>query len=147
MKSVGVIGLGIMGSSMSANLVKARFDVWGYDVLPARRLKEVVGPDDVGLQHGLPVRLDRLPAQMDDAVDALTDRLAGREVGKVGSCHLLAGTGRLERRPVGQAQDRVDALHILAQTPPDGAGSAGDQNALHDLALLPRGSVDAGPEA
>jgi 3-hydroxyisobutyrate dehydrogenase-like beta-hydroxyacid dehydrogenase len=35
--AVGVIGLGIMGSAMSANLVKARFDVCGYDVLPARR--------------------------------------------------------------------------------------------------------------
>jgi 3-hydroxyisobutyrate dehydrogenase-like beta-hydroxyacid dehydrogenase len=37
MKAVGVIGLGIMGSAMSANLVKARFEVFGYDVLPARR--------------------------------------------------------------------------------------------------------------
>jgi 3-hydroxyisobutyrate dehydrogenase-like beta-hydroxyacid dehydrogenase len=32
-----MIGLGIMGSAMSANLAKARFDVCGYDVLPARR--------------------------------------------------------------------------------------------------------------
>ncbi len=37
MKSVGVIGLGIMGSAMSVNLVKARFEVCGYDLLPARR--------------------------------------------------------------------------------------------------------------
>jgi 3-hydroxyisobutyrate dehydrogenase-like beta-hydroxyacid dehydrogenase len=37
MKAVGVIGLGIMGSAMSGNLVKARFDVCGFDVLPARR--------------------------------------------------------------------------------------------------------------
>jgi 3-hydroxyisobutyrate dehydrogenase-like beta-hydroxyacid dehydrogenase len=35
--SVGVIGLGIMGSAMSANLVKAGFDVRGYDIVPARR--------------------------------------------------------------------------------------------------------------
>jgi len=34
---VGVIGLGIMGSAMSANLVKAGFEVQGYDVVPARR--------------------------------------------------------------------------------------------------------------
>jgi 3-hydroxyisobutyrate dehydrogenase-like beta-hydroxyacid dehydrogenase len=34
---VGVIGLGIMGSAMSANLVKAGFEVQGYDVGPARR--------------------------------------------------------------------------------------------------------------
>jgi 3-hydroxyisobutyrate dehydrogenase-like beta-hydroxyacid dehydrogenase len=36
-KSVGVIGLGIMGSAMSANLVRAGFRVHGYDVLPAQR--------------------------------------------------------------------------------------------------------------
>jgi 3-hydroxyisobutyrate dehydrogenase-like beta-hydroxyacid dehydrogenase len=37
MKTVGVIGLGIMGSAMSANLVKAGFTVHGYDVAPAQR--------------------------------------------------------------------------------------------------------------
>jgi putative dehydrogenase len=45
MKTVGVIGLGIMGSAMSANLVKAGFAVHGYDVAPAQRgaLKEAGG--------------------------------------------------------------------------------------------------------
>ena len=37
MKTVGVIGLGIMGSAMSANLAKAGFAVHGYDVVPAQR--------------------------------------------------------------------------------------------------------------
>lgn len=36
-KAVGMIGLGIMGSAMSGNLVKAAFKVLGYDVLPKRR--------------------------------------------------------------------------------------------------------------
>ena len=36
MKAVGVIGLGIMGSAMSANLVKAGFTVCGYDIVTAR---------------------------------------------------------------------------------------------------------------
>jgi 3-hydroxyisobutyrate dehydrogenase-like beta-hydroxyacid dehydrogenase len=36
-KRVGMIGLGIMGSAMSGNLVKAGFEVLGYDVVPARR--------------------------------------------------------------------------------------------------------------
>jgi 3-hydroxyisobutyrate dehydrogenase-like beta-hydroxyacid dehydrogenase len=42
---VGVIGLGIMGSAMSANLVKAGFEVHGYDIVAARRtaLKRVGG--------------------------------------------------------------------------------------------------------
>jgi putative dehydrogenase len=37
MKSVGVIGLGIMGSAMSANLAKNGFRVYGYDPLPKAR--------------------------------------------------------------------------------------------------------------
>jgi L-threonate 2-dehydrogenase len=38
---VGIIGLGIMGSAMSANLVGAGFSILGYDVL-ARRRSELV---------------------------------------------------------------------------------------------------------
>ncbi len=42
---VGVIGLGIMGSAMAANLVKAGFQVFGFDPVPAarRRLKNAGG--------------------------------------------------------------------------------------------------------
>jgi len=36
-KFVGMIGLGIMGSAMSGNLIRAGFKVMGYDVLPRRR--------------------------------------------------------------------------------------------------------------
>jgi L-threonate 2-dehydrogenase len=34
---IGVIGLGIMGSAMSANLIKAGFEVLGYDIVAPRR--------------------------------------------------------------------------------------------------------------
>ncbi len=33
-QKVGMIGLGIMGSAMSANLLKAGFQMVGYDILP-----------------------------------------------------------------------------------------------------------------
>src|SRR3984957_4439536 len=36
-KAIGMIGLGIMGSAMSGNLIRAGFKVLGYDVLPRRR--------------------------------------------------------------------------------------------------------------
>jgi L-threonate 2-dehydrogenase len=36
-QSVGMIGLGIMGSAMSANLMRAGFRVPGFDVVPRRR--------------------------------------------------------------------------------------------------------------
>lgn len=34
--TVGVIGLGFMGTAISANIVKENFSVWGYDVLKQR---------------------------------------------------------------------------------------------------------------
>ena len=37
LKPVGMIGLGIMGSAMAANLMKAGYPVIGYDVIAARR--------------------------------------------------------------------------------------------------------------
>ena len=44
-RAVGVIGLGIMGSAMAANLVRAGFRVAGYDVVPQarQRLKRAGG--------------------------------------------------------------------------------------------------------
>jgi 3-hydroxyisobutyrate dehydrogenase-like beta-hydroxyacid dehydrogenase len=36
-RSIALVGLGIMGSAMAANLARARFRVEGYDVVPARR--------------------------------------------------------------------------------------------------------------
>jgi len=34
---VGLVGLGLMGQAMSGNLVKAGFEVFGYDILPGQR--------------------------------------------------------------------------------------------------------------
>ena len=36
-KRVGMIGLGIMGTALSGNLLRAGFEVLGFDVVPARR--------------------------------------------------------------------------------------------------------------
>jgi L-threonate 2-dehydrogenase len=46
-----VIGLGIMGSAMAANLAKAGFRVHGYDILPARRvaLKKAGGKPEASI--------------------------------------------------------------------------------------------------
>src|SRR5690242_19725445 len=45
------------------------------DALPARRLEQVVTADDVGLQDLIPGAFDRIAAEMQDAVDAIADRL------------------------------------------------------------------------
>ena len=96
----------------------------------ARRLEQVVGADDVGGVDRLPVRLERIAAEMDDAVDA-GDRLAHRrEVGQLGGDDLLLRRGVGHRPPVRKAEPVVGA-----QERPDHAGDAarraGDENGLH----------------
>ncbi len=52
---VGVVGLGIMGSAMAANLARARFKVQGYDVAPRRGAVRSIADIDA------PVILTSLP--------------------------------------------------------------------------------------
>jgi L-threonate 2-dehydrogenase len=82
MKSaVGVIGLGIMGSAMSANLVKAGFAVSGYDVLPARRaaLRRLGGKpaSSIGAVKA-PVIITSLPSA--EALHAVARELKGKPI-------------------------------------------------------------------
>ncbi|HKC43251.1 MAG TPA: NAD(P)-binding domain-containing protein, partial [Burkholderiales bacterium] len=68
MKSViGVIGLGIMGSAMAANLVKGGFRVLGHDVLPkARRAFAraggVVARSNADVARRAPIVITSLPS-------------------------------------------------------------------------------------
>ena len=55
-ESVGMIGLGIMGSAMSANLIRAGFKVVGFDVLAPRR-------DALRKAGGTPVKTSKEVAQ------------------------------------------------------------------------------------
>jgi L-threonate 2-dehydrogenase len=67
MKDIGVIGLGIMGSAMAANLAKAGFTVHGFDVVPARHaeLKKVKGTphgSTAGVAQAAEVLITSLPS-------------------------------------------------------------------------------------
>ena len=106
------------------------------DALAPRGLEQVVAADDVGLQHRLPIGLDRLSTEMDDAIDAGAHRFAGGKIGEIGIHDLFARTRRVERRLVRQADDRVEATNVRPQPAPDAARGAGDQDTLHGCALL-----------
>ena len=76
---MGVIGLGIMGSAMSANLVKAGFDVRGYDIVAARRaaLKRAGGkpaPSLAGIRAE--ILMTSLPSAA--ALQSVAERLSGK---------------------------------------------------------------------
>ena len=78
-QAVGVIGLGIMGSAMSANLVKAGFDVRGYDIVASRRaaLKRAGGRPAASVSAlKAPVVITSLPSA--DALHAVAHQLKTR---------------------------------------------------------------------
>jgi len=76
---VGVIGLGIMGSAMSANLVKAGFDVRGYDIVAGRRaaLKRAGGKPAGSISAvKTEILVTSLPSAA--ALHAVCEKLSGR---------------------------------------------------------------------
>jgi L-threonate 2-dehydrogenase len=78
-RSIGVIGLGIMGSAMAANLAKAKFRVQGFDVVPARRaaLKRAGGqPVGAIADIDAPVVITSLPSA--DALHAVAGEIVSR---------------------------------------------------------------------
>src|SRR3989304_5139963 len=86
--NVGMIGLGIMGSAMSANLVKAGFEVLGFDPVAARRtaLKRAGGRParrgrDVAARS--PIIITSLPSA-DALASVSADIAAARRRGRTG---------------------------------------------------------------
>ena len=81
MKTIGVVGLGIMGSAMAANLAKAGFRVYGFDVLaPARNaLKKAGGlplASAARVAEQAPVLITSLPSA--EALHAVARELSER---------------------------------------------------------------------
>ena len=93
--TVGIIGLGIMGSAMSANLVKAGFYVLGFDPVSARRreLKRAGGRTaksgrDVAGRS--PIIITSMPS-----ADAIASRRPAR-----GCNRCRRASGAADRRPI-----------------------------------------------
>ena len=81
MKTIGVVGLGIMGSAMAANLAKAGFRVYGFDVLASARsaLKKAGGlplASAARVAEQAPVLITSLPSA--EALHAVARELSER---------------------------------------------------------------------
>jgi 3-hydroxyisobutyrate dehydrogenase-like beta-hydroxyacid dehydrogenase len=80
-KAVGVIGLGIMGSAMSANLVRAGFRTFGYDPVAAQR-KALTKAGGIACRSAAevaakaPIVITSLPSPQ--ALRAVVRQIAGR---------------------------------------------------------------------
>ena len=136
---IGIIGLGIMGSAISANLVKAGFAVTGYDIRPE------CGESLIG-QGGMEASCVREVAEAADvvitalpSVDALQDVVSGPE-------GLLSATGRdrivveISTFPIDAKKQAADLLSktgaVLLDCPLSGTGA---QAAAKDLVVYASG--------
>ena len=125
-QKVGMIGLGIMGSAMSANLLRAGFSVIGYDIIP-EKVKELVNKKGKGAASCKEVASDAdvivtsLPS-----VEALQDVVEGKN-GLIASAKkdlVVIETSTLTLDSKQAAYDELKAVNMeLLDCPVSGTGS------------------------
>src|SRR3954468_1483220 len=106
--AVGVIGLGIMGSAMSANLVKAGFEVFGYDPVAAARTRlRRAGGTPCESAAEVARRCGRIVLSLpsEKALDAVVDELLAADVRD----RILAETSTLPEIAKLRARDALAA--------------------------------------
>ena len=134
--SIGVIGLGIMGSAMSANLAKSGVETFGYDVLADRRsaLANAGGravESVAAAAAASPVLLTSLPSS--DALLSVANEIAGAEI--------LIETSTLPIAVKEQARDILAAKGVvMLDCPLSGTGA---QARTKDLAVYASGDKAA----
>ncbi len=138
--TVGLIGLGIMGSAYARNLLEGGVPVAGYDPLAAARdaLREAGGtplPSARAVAQRAEVLLLALPsaAVLAETAEALLPALTPR--------HLIAEMGTLPLKAKEAARDRVaEAGAVLLDCPVSGTGA---QAAAGDLVVFVSGDEAA----
>ena len=141
--NVGFVGLGIMGTALSANLAKAGFRVIGFDV-DASRIEVLTGngghgassAQDVAKHCDLVITSLPSPAALRDAVSGPKGLLAAKRRGLIVSeCSTLTLKDKLE------ARDALKAGGIaMLDSPLSGTGA---QAARKDLVVLSSGDKEA----
>jgi putative dehydrogenase len=137
---VGVVGLGIMGSAMSANLVRAGFSVRGYDVLARRRaeLKKAGGQPARSvrdLAREVPIVITSLPSAP-ALFEVSTELAAARHPGQV-----VIETSTLPIAVKDEARKLLAAQGVtLLDCPLSGTGA---QAKVKDLAVYASGPRSA----
>lgn len=139
-EAVGVLGLGIMGSAMSANLIKAGFRVSGYDPVAAarERLQQAGGTavsDAADAIRSTRFMVLSLPSEA-ALVEATGHIVAAGSPGLI-----VAETSTLPGHAKQTAHDALNAAGItLLDCPLSGTGA---QAVKRDLAVYASGDADA----
>jgi 3-hydroxyisobutyrate dehydrogenase-like beta-hydroxyacid dehydrogenase len=139
-KTVGVIGLGIMGGAFAKNLVAAGWRVVGYDIKSSARRAAaragVVLADNAGeVAEQAPTIITSLPsaAALEKTVDAIIDAGVPRRVVVEASTFALADKLAAERR-------LRAAGHVALDSPVSGTGA---QAKVKDLVVYASGDAAA----
>jgi len=141
-EKVGVIGLGIMGSAMSANLLKDGFSVIGYDVVP-ECVEALVKKGGTGVGSckevaaGSDVVITSLPS-----VDALQEVVSGKHniAEGAGDGLVVIETSTLPHDAKQEAHDLLEkAGVILLDCPLSGSGA---QAVVKDIVAYTSGSKE-----
>jgi 3-hydroxyisobutyrate dehydrogenase-like beta-hydroxyacid dehydrogenase len=137
MKTIGVIGLGIMGSAMAGNLAKAGFRVYGFDLLAAARseLKKAGGlplASAAQVAEQAPVLITSLPS-----AEAL--HTVARELSEKGAVVMETSTLPIEEKE--KARDTLAKKDVtLLDCPLSGTGA---QARAKDLVVYASGDKAA----
>lgn len=142
---VGVIGLGIMGSSIARNLIDAGFRVTGFDLDAARcadaaRDGATIAASAADVAASTEVLLSSLPS--DAALDATVDAvLAAADAGRIsaGLCWLELSTLSIDGKLRNQARLAAQGIELL-DCPISGTGA---QARTRDLVVYGSGSAAA----
>ena len=142
-RSVGVIGLGIMGSAISANLVRAGFETFGYDVLPARR-KALERAGGIATQSATQVVAHTSVALTSLPSVAALDRVAAElaRTGRRGGIVLETSTLPIEDKHRARAVLGAAGMTLL-DCPLSGTGAQAKTGDLSVYASGPRKAYDA----
>ncbi len=148
MKSVGVIGLGIMGSAMSANLVKARFRVQGFDVLaaPRKALKRAGGTPVASIADVIaPIVITSLPSA--EALHAVTREMATKciviETSTLPIAEKLEAKKTLERKSITLLDCPLSGTGAQAKTKDLSVYGSGDPAAFKKVIPVLKGFARA----
>jgi putative dehydrogenase len=137
---VGVIGLGIMGSAMSANLVKAGFEVFGFDPVAAARTRlKRAGGTPCNSAAEVVERCGRIVLSLpsEKALDAVCEELLAAGVRD----RILAETSTLPETAKLRARDALAAGKLLLLDCP--LSGTGAQAVNRDLAVYASGDAKA----
>src|SRR5262245_41655761 len=130
------VGADAVMARVEADRVIGGSEDHALDALAVGSLEQIVAADDIGLVDLVPSPLHRVAAKMQDAVNALADRLDLREIGKIGRLEFLVLCEIGGLVDVAEQQVRIDRRQQLAQGRSNSPRGTGHQYAWHLVPLF-----------